>query len=154
MEPTLTLKAILEDNWDESNCARPMFYTPAEVKRQDLGDHDAITIYSVARTDTKTGLTNAYRTRVDTVSIDIVNFVEYNQSLRLRAEVERILDLPTVRSSPATRPNTGTFPQEDPYTAGTYDQIIPITSRTQEDRNRLWWRTIIDVELRSYWEAR
>jgi hypothetical protein len=151
-EPTLTVKTILEANWNTTNCPLPLFNTPTEVKRLDLTDRDAITIYSVARTDTKVGLTNAYRDRVDTTSLDIMTFHSYARMMQLRAEVERIIDLTTVRSSPTTRPMVATY--GDPYTANTYDQIIPISSHTQEDRNRKWWRTIIDVELKTWWEAR
>ena len=151
-EPTLTLKTLLEANWNVSNCPTPLFYTPTEVKRLDLTDRDAITLYSVARIDTKVGCINAYRDRSDTTSIDIMTFASFARMQQLRAEVERILDLTTVRSSPTTRPMVATY--SDPYTANSYDQVIPIASHTQEDRNRKWWRTIIDVELKSWWEAR
>jgi len=153
-EPTLTVKTLLEAQWTSANVGgtTPDFYTPATVKRIDMSNKDAITIYSVARTDTKMGVTNAFRDRVDTVSIDIMTFVDYNRFMLLRAEVERILDLAASRSSPTTRPMVATY--SDPYTANAYDQLIPISSHTQEDRNRKWWRCIIDVELKSYWEAR
>jgi hypothetical protein len=147
-DPTTTLKAIFEAQWNTTNCPLPNFFTPATTKRIDADVKDAVQIYSVNRSDTKMGVSNAYRTRVDVCTVDFITFVSYERFEKMRYEIERILDLAGTRSSPTTYP-TGT-----PYTANAYDQIVPINSTTREDRNRNWWRGLIEVEMRAYWEAR
>jgi len=151
-DPTLTLKTIFEARWNTANSPTPKFYTPAETKRIDSDTQDVVQFYSVTRVDKKEGVSNAYRDRVDVVSIDFETFEDYAHFMAMRCEVERIIDLATTRSSPTTRPMVATY--ADSYTANQYDQIVPISSYTWEDRNRRWYRCRIEVEMRTFWEAR
>ncbi len=148
----MTLKTIFESQWLNANSPTPQFFTPAVTKRIDSDTQDAVQFYSVTRVDKKEGVSNAYRSRTDVVAVDFETFEDYAHFMAMRAEVERILDLITTRSSPTTRPMVATY--SDSYTANAYDQIVPIGSRTWEDRNRKWYRCVVDVEMRSYWEAR
>ncbi len=155
-DPTLTIKSILDTYWENSTynplgVPKPVITTPAEQKRFAFGDTDVIHVYSVVGQDIKRGLTNAYRDRIDKCTIDIATAVSSKRAANLRSVVENILDAPTVRSSPSTRPSQSAG---DDYDASPYDQIIPINHTTKEDVNRRWFRIIIEVDCRKFWEAR
>jgi len=108
-----------------------------------MANKDVVGIYSVLGEDRKEGIMNAFRTRIDYVTID-ASTTDRDRFQLLWKEIIRILDLPAVRSSPPTKPDG----------ADAYDQFIPTAHKTMEDRNRQWWRLIIEGEFRGYWDAR
>ncbi|MBU1449112.1 hypothetical protein KKF45_04700 [Patescibacteria group bacterium] len=144
--------SILDDNWNASNVAKPDIQIPTTMKRDAISDKDACYVYSTTRSDEKKGIIDAYRNRKDVVNIDVFTSVDLARLLDLKREVERILDLSTVRKNPMTRPNITTY--GDNYDANAYDQLIPTSVTTMEDRNRRWWRFIMSVDLLAFWEAR
>ena len=168
-DPTLTVVSILKENWTAANVAdtTPKFTIPYREKRYPCKDYDVIFVYTVTGQTPKRGLSNAFRDRLDHVSVDVSSAVADNGPGRmalLMKEVERIFDLAAVRSSPPTRPNAtiygsaGSSPDTefyfDLYDCTGYDQLIPVGWVPHEDSNRQWWRKVYDLELRTYWEGR
>ena len=152
-DASLTLYSILNDNWNAANVGgtTPYFNTPAGEKRLPAETQDTISIYSTAGQQPKRAITNDYYDRTDTVTLDVVTFVSLDRMMLLRTEVDRILNLAAVRSSPSTRPLVSAG---DSYNADGYDQIVPVSHRTMEDVNRQWWRTTFEVECKAYYVAR
>jgi len=132
-DPVDVMVNLLSSNWNASNTDNitPTFSAVYDVKRIDLGwKGDYVLCYLVDRLPEKNSIGTASKRIIDTVSIDIRTMVSRAHLIKMRTEVERILDASLVS------------------VGNSYDILNPDLRQLDLSNKAIkLWRWIIDAQL-------
>ena len=145
-DPVTTVSSLLDSNWDVGDIAgtseKPNIGDTWDLNKVNLKTNDVIRCYEVAATHDFLGVGNGLDKGTATISIDIATKVSRSRLRDLYSEVVSI-----IRGARASNLGGG-----DGSTAlHTNYADIKLVSRTdQSDKQRRWYRYVLDCEITSY----
>tara|TARA_R110002020_G_scaffold285637_2_gene501164 strand:- start:146 stop:607 length:462 start_codon:yes stop_codon:yes gene_type:complete len=140
-DPVTTVSSLLFDNWDVDDIAgtsvKPNIGDSWDLNKVNLKNNDVIRCYEVAGTHDFLGVGNGLDKSIVRISIDIATKVS---RLRLRDLYSEVVSI--IRGARAGNA---------PTVLNTNYADIKLVSRTdQSDKNRRWYRYVLDCEITSY----
>lgn len=124
--------SLLEDNWESGNTndVTPTIDEVFEHKRVDLRNNDFILLYEFAPHVTEPNSIGASRKKtLDSVSIDIRTMATRAHGIKLRDEVERIIDANIINPD------------------SSYHLAVPLNVKDLSDKNVGMWRWVWNMNL-------
>ena len=141
-DPVTTVSSLLEDNWDVGDIAgtsvKPDIGDSWDLNKVNLKNNDVVRCYEVAASHDFLGLGDGVDKGTARISIDIATKVS---RLRLRDLYSEVVSI--IRGARAGA--EGMTPLHANYAD------IKLLSRTdQSDKQRRWYRYVLDCEITSY----
>lgn len=133
-DPITSVKTLLSGNWVSGNTdsTTPTFGESWLLGKRNLKRGDIVYIYEVSGTHDSSGLGTTVDKGTWRISIDISTAVSRERLRKLYGEVLRII-----------RAN-----ETSPFSH--YSLINPVSRVDQTDKNKRWYRYVLDCELISY----
>ena len=140
-DPVTTVSSLLDNNWDVGDIAgtsvKPDIGDSWDLNKVNLKNNDVIRCYEVAGTHDFLGVGNGLDKSVVRISIDMATKVS---RLRLRDLYSEVVSI--IRGARAGNA---------PTVLNTNYADIKLVSRTdQSDKQRRWYRYVLDCEITSY----
>ena len=144
-DPVTTVSSLLDSNWDVNDIAgtsvKPNIGDTWDLNKVNLKANDVIRCYEVAATHDFLGVGNGLDKGTVTISIDMATKVSRSRLRKLYSEVVSIIR--NIRAGAITLDNTS-------ESNGTYAEIKLLSRVDQSDKNRRWYRYVLDCEITSY----
>ena len=133
------IKTILSDDWQSGRTDNitPTIDKIFNYKRIDLADTSVVLLYLVNYMTEPQGLWTTNKKTVEDVSVDIRTCVSRSHYLKVKNEVERILDANISQPESNSR-----------------NLLMPIRNKDLSDKSTGLWRSVIDVRLTNFSIAR
>ena len=147
-DPVTTVSALLSSNWDAANdiagtSTAPDIGDSWDLNKVNLKNNDVIRCYEVAASHDFLGVGNGVDKVTARISIDIATKVSRSRLRDLYSEVVSIIK--AERAGTITdAPNAGTAMNTD------YADIKLLSRTDQSDKQRRWYRYVLDCEITSY----
>jgi len=140
-DPVTTVSALIDSNWDVGDIAgtsvKPNIGDTWDLNKVNLKNNDVIRCYEVAGTHDFLGVGNGLDKSVVRISIDMATKVSRSRLRDLYSEVVSI-----IRGARAG--NAGTALHTN------YADIKLVSRTDQSDKQRRWYRYVLDCEITSY----
>ena len=140
-DPVTTVSALIDSNWDVGDIAgtsvKPNIGDTWDLNKVNLKNNDVIRCYEVAGTHDFLGVGNGLDKSVVRISIDMATKVSRSRLRDLYSEVVSI-----IRGARAG--NAGTALHAN------YADIKLVSRTDQSDKQRRWYRYVLDCEITSY----
>jgi hypothetical protein len=142
-DPVTTVSKLLDDNWTaaRTDSTKPSIGDSWDLNKVNLKNTDVVRCYEVAATHDFLGIGCKMDKGTSTISIDIATKVSRSRLRKLYSEVVSIIR--NIRAGAITLDNTS-------ESNGTYAEIKLLSRVDQSDKNRRWYRYVLDCELTSY----
>jgi hypothetical protein len=140
-DPVTTVSALIDSNWDVGDIAgtstKPDIGDSWDLNKVNLKDNDVIRCYEVAANHDFLGVGKGVDKSIARISIDIATQVSRSRLRDLYSEVVSII--------------RGAKAGNAPTVLNTNYADIKLLSRTdQSDKQRRWFRYVLDCEITSY----
>ena len=140
-DPVTTVSSLLDNNWDVGDIAgtsvKPNIGDSWDLNKVNLKNNDVIRCYEVAGTHDFLGVGNGLDKSVVRISIDIATKVS---RLRLRDLYSEVVSI--IRGARAGNAPT--------VLNANYADIKLVSRTDQSDKQRRWYRYVLDCEITSY----
>ena len=142
-DPVTTISKLLDDNWTSArtDSTKPSIGDTWDLNKINLKNTDVVRCYEVAATHDFLGVGNGLDKGTATISIDMATKVSRSRLRKLYSEVVSIIR--NIRAGAITLDNTS-------ESNGTYAEIKLLSRVDQSDKNRRWYRYVLDCEITSY----
>ena len=142
-DPVTTVSKLLDDNWTSArtDSTKPSIGDTWDLNKVNLKNTDVVRCYEVAATHDFLGVGNGLDKGTVTISIDMATKVSRSRLRKLYSEVVSIIR--NIRAGAIALDNTS-------ESNGTYAEIKLISRVDQSDKNRRWYRYVLDCEITSY----
>ena len=142
-DPVTTVSKLLDDNWTSArtDSTKPSIGDTWNLNKVNLKNTDVVRCYEVAATHDFLGVGNGLDKGTATISIDMATKVSRSRLRKLYSEVVSIIR--NIRAGAITLDNTS-------ESNGTYAEIKLLSRVDQSDKNRRWYRYVLDCEITSY----
>ena len=142
-DPVTTVSKLLDDNWTSArtDSTKPSIGDTWDLNKVNLKNTDVVRCYEVAATHDFLGVGNGLDKGTATISIDMATKVSRSRLRKLYSEVVSIIR--NIRAGAIALDNTS-------ESNGTYAEIKLISRVDQSDKNRRWYRYVLDCEITSY----
>ena len=142
-DPVTTVSKLLDDNWTSArtDSTKPSIGDTWDLNKVNLKNTDVVRCYEVAATHDFLGVGNGLDKGTATISIDMATKVSRSRLRKLYSEVVSIIR--NIRAGAITLDNTS-------ESNGTYAEIKLLSRVDQSDKNRRWYRYVLDCEITSY----
>jgi hypothetical protein len=142
-DPVTTISKLLDDNWTSArtDSTKPSIGDTWDLNKVNLKNTDVVRCYEVAATHDFLGVGNGLDKGTATISIDMATKVSRSRLRKLYSEVVSIIR--NIRAGAITLDNTS-------ESNGTYAEIKLLSRVDQSDKNRRWYRYVLDCEITSY----
>ena len=142
-DPVTTVSKLLDDNWTSArtDSTKPSIGDTWDLNKVNLKNTDVVRSYEVAATHDFLGVGNGLDKGTATISIDMATKVSRSRLRKLYSEVVSIIR--NIRAGAITLDNTS-------ESNGTYAEIKLLSRVDQSDKNRRWYRYVLDCEITSY----
>ena len=146
-DPVSTVSDLLVDNWDVGDIAgtstKPSIGDSWDLNKVNLKNNDVVRCYEVSSSHDFLGIGNGVDKGTAVISIDIATKVSRSRLRDLYSEVVSIIR--AERAGTITvAPNAGTAMNTN------YSEIKLLSRTDQSDKNRRWYRYVLDCEITSY----
>ena len=147
-DPVTTVSALLSSNWDAANDIAGTSIAPNigdswDLNKVNLKNNDVIRCYEVSASHDFLGIGKGVDKGTAVISIDMATKVSRSRLRDLYSEVVSIIR--AERAGTITdSPNAGTAMNTD------YSEIKLLSRRDMSDKNRRWYRYVLDCEITSY----
>ena len=138
-DPVTTISKLLDDNWTSArtDSTKPSIGDTWDLNKINLKNTDVVRCYEVAATHDFLGVGNGLDKGTATISIDMATKVSRSRLRKLYSGVVSI-----IRSARAG--NSSTALNTD------YADVKLLSRVDQSDKNRRWFRYVLDCEITSY----
>ena len=140
-DPVTTVSSLLDSNWDVGDIAgtsiKPNIGDSWDLNKVNLKNNDVIRCYEVAGTHDFLGVGNGLDKSVVRISIDMATKVS---RLRLRDLYSEVVSI--IRGARAGNAPT--------VLNANYADIKLVSRTDQSDKQRRWYRYVLDCEITSY----
>jgi len=142
-DPVTTVSKLLDTNWTSArtDSTKPSIGDTWDLNKVNLKNTDVVRCYEVAATHDFLGVGNGLDKGTVTISIDMATKVSRSRLRKLYSEVVSIIR--NIRAGAITLDNTS-------ESNGTYAEIKLLSRVDQSDKNRRWYRYVLDCEITSY----
>ena len=142
-DPVTTVSKLLDVNWTSARTdnKKPSIGDTWDLNKINLKNTDVVRCYEVAATHDFLGVGNGLDKGTATISIDMATKVSRSRLRKLYSEVVSIIR--NIRAGAITLDNTS-------ESNGTYAEIKLLSRVDQSDKNRRWYRYVLDCEITSY----
>ena len=142
-DPVTTVSKLLDVNWTSArtDSTKPSIGDTWDLNKVNLKNTDVVRCYEVAATHDFLGVGNGLDKGTATISIDMATKVSRSRLRKLYSEVVSIIR--NIRAGAITLDNTS-------ESNGTYAEIKLLSRVDQSDKNRRWYRYVLDCEITSY----
>ena len=142
-DPVTTVSKLLDDNWTTGNTdsTKPSIGDSWDLNKVNLKTTDVVRCYEVAASHDFLGVGKGVDKGTARISIDIATKVSRSRLRKLYSEVVSIIR--NIRAGAITLDNTS-------ESNGTYSEITLLSRNDQSDKQRRWYRYVLDCELTSY----
>ena len=142
-DPVTTVSKLLFDNWTNARTdnTKPSIGDTWDLNKVNLKNTDVVRCYEIAATHVFLGVGNGLDKGTATISIDMATKVSRSRLRKLYSEVVSIIR--NIRAGAITLDNTS-------ESNGTYAEIKLLSRTDQSDKNRRWYRYVLDCEITSY----
>ena len=146
-DPVTTVSSLLDNNWNVGDIAgtsvKPSIGDSWDLNKVNLKNNDVIRCYEVAASHDFLGLGKGVDKGTARISIDIATKVSRSRLRDLYSEVVSIIR--AERAGTITdSPNAGTAMNTN------YSEIKLLSRKDMSDKNRRWYRYVLDCEITSY----
>ena len=140
-DPVTTVSSLLFDNWDVDDIAgtsvKPNIGDSWDLNKVNLKNNDVIRCYEVAGTHDFLGVGNGLDKSVVRISIDMATKVSRLRLRDLYSEVVSIIRGARAKNAPTVL-------------NANYADIKLVSRTDQSDKQRRWYRYVLDCEITSY----
>jgi hypothetical protein len=140
-DPVTTVSSLLDDNWDVGDIAgtstKPSIGDSWDLNKVNLKNNDVIRCYEVSASHDFLGVGHGLDKGTATLSIDMATKVSRSRLRDLYSEVVSI-----IRGARAGNASTALHTD--------YADIRLLSRRDMSDKNRRWYRYVLDCEITSY----
>ena len=142
-DPVTTVSKLLDDNWTTGNTdsTKPSIGDSWDLNKVNLKTTDVVRCYEVAASHDFLGVGKGVDKGIARISIDIATKVSRSRLRKLYSEVVSIIR--NIRAGAITLDNTS-------ESNGTYSEIALLSRVDQSDKQRRWYRYVLDCEITSY----
>ena len=142
-DPVTTVSKLLDDNWTTGNTdsTKPSIGDSWDLNKVNLKDTDVVRCYEIASSHDFLGVGKGVDKGIARISIDIATKVSRSRLRKLYSEVVSIIR--NIRAGAITLDNTS-------ESNGTYSEIALLSRVDQSDKQRRWYRYVLDCEITSY----
>ena len=142
-DPVTTVSKLLFDNWTDARTddTKPSIGDSWDLNKVNLKQGDVIRCYEVAADHDFLGVGKGVDKATARISIDISTQVSRSRLRKLYSEVVSIIR--NIRAGAIALDNTS-------ESNGTYAEIKLLSRVDQSDKNRRWYRYVLDCEITSY----
>jgi len=142
-DPVTTVSKLLDTNWTSArtDSTKPSIGDTWDLNKVNLKNTDVVRCYEVAATHDFLGVGNGLDKGTVTISIDMATKVSRSRLRKLYSEVVSIIR--NIRAGAITLDNTS-------ESNGTYAEIKLLSRVDQSDKNRRWYRYVLNCEITSY----
>ena len=140
-DPVTTVSALLDSNWDvgdiDGTSTKPNIGDSWDLNKVNLKQNDVIRCYEVSSNHDFLGVGKGLDKNTATISIDIATQVSRSRLRQLYSEVVSIIRGARAKNAPTVL-NTN------------YSEIKLLSRVDQSDKQRRWYRYVLDCEITSY----
>ena len=140
-DPVTTVSSLLDSNWDVTDIAgtsvKPNIGDSWDLNKVNLKNNDVIRCYEVAGTHDFLGVGNGLDKSVVRISIDMATKVSRSRLRDLYSEVVSIIRGARAKNAPTVL-------------NANYADIKLVSRTDQSDKQRRWYRYVLDCEITSY----
>ncbi len=142
-DPVTTISKLLDDNWTSArtDSTKPSIGDSWDLNKVNLKDTDVVRCYEIASSHDFLGVGKGVDRTNSRISIYIATKVSRSRLRKLYSEVVSIIR--NIRAGAITLDNTS-------ESNGTYSEIKLLSRIDQSDKQRRWYRYVLDCELTSY----
>ena len=142
-DPVTTVSKLLDDNWTTGNTdsTKPSIGDSWDLNKVNLKTTDVVRCYEVAASHDFLGVGKGVDKGIARISIDIATKVSRSRLRKLYSEVVSIIR--NIRAGAIALDNTS-------ESNGTYSEIALLSRVDQSDKQRRWYRYVLDCEITSY----
>tara|TARA_R110000824_G_scaffold234303_1_gene422848 strand:+ start:228 stop:707 length:480 start_codon:yes stop_codon:yes gene_type:complete len=146
-DPVSTVSSLLDDNWDVAHIAgtstKANIGDTWDLNKVNLKNNDVIRCYEVASSHDFLGVGKGVDKGTARISIDITTKVSRSRLRELYSEVVSIIRAEKAGTI-TVAPNAGTAMNTN------YSEINLLSRVDQSDKQRRWYRYVLDCEITSY----
>jgi len=142
-DPVTTVSKLLFDNWTiaRTDNTKPSIGDSWDLNKVNLKNTDVVRCYEVAGNHDFLGLGKGLDKGTVRVSIDVATKVSRSRLRKLYSEIVSIIR--NIRAGAIALDNTS-------ESNGTYSEIKLLSRIDQSDKQRRWYRYVLDCEITSY----
>jgi len=142
-DPVTTVSKLLDVNWTNARTdnTKPSIGDSWDLNKVNLKNTDVVRCYEVAGNHDFLGLGKGVDKGTVRVSIDVATKVSRSRLRKLYSEIVSIIR--NIRAGAITFDNTS-------ESNGTYSEIKLLSRVDQSDKQRRWYRYVLDCEITSY----
>ena len=142
-DPVTTVSKLLNVNWTNARTdnTKPSIGDSWDLNKVNLKNTDVVRCYEVAGNHDFLGLGKGVDKGTVRVSIDVATKVSRSRLRKLYSEIVSIIR--NIRAGAITFDNTS-------ESNGTYSEIKLLSRVDQSDKQRRWYRYVLDCEITSY----
>ena len=142
-DPVTTISKLLDDNWTSARTdnTKPSIGDSWDLNKVNLKNTDIVRCYEVASNHDFLGIGKGVDKGTARISIDVATKVSRSRLRKLYSEIVSIIR--NIRAGAITLDNTS-------ESNGTYSEIKLLSRIDQSDKQRRWYRYVLDCELTSY----
>ena len=144
-DPVTTISSLLDDNWDVGDIAgtsvKPDIGDSWDLNKVNLKNTDIVRCYEVASNHDFLGIGKGVDKGTARISIDVATKVSRSRLRKLYSEIVSIIR--NIRAGAIALDNTS-------ESNGTYSEIKLLSRVDQSDKQRRWYRYVLDCEITSY----
>jgi len=142
-DPVTTISKLLDTNWTSArtDSTKPSIGDSWDLNKVNLKNTDVVRCYEVAGNHDFLGLGKGLDKGTVRVSIDVATKVSRSRLRKLYSEIVSIIR--NIRAGAIALDNTS-------ESNGTYSEIKLLSRIDQSDKQRRWYRYVLDCEITSY----
>ena len=142
-DPVTTVSKLLFDNWTNTRTdnTKPSIGDSWDLNKVNLKNTDVVRCYEVAANHDFLGIGKGVDKGTARISIDVATKVSRSRLRKLYSEIVSIIR--NIRAGAITLDNTS-------ESNGTYSEIKLLSRTDQSDKQRRWYRYVLDCEITSY----
>jgi len=142
-DPVTTVSKLLFSNWTNARTdnTKPEIGDSWDLNKVNLKNTDVVRCYEVAANHDFLGIGKGVDKGTVRVSIDVATKVSRSRLRKLYSEIVSIIR--NIRAGAITFDNTS-------ESNGTYSEIKLLSRVDQSDKQRRWYRYVLDCEITSY----
>ena len=138
-DPVTTVSSLLDNNWVNAHVdnTKPSIGDTWDLNKVNLKSTDVIRCYEVSSNHDFLGVGKGLDKGTATISIDIATQVSRSRLRKLYSEVVSIIRGARAKNAPTSLHTD-------------YSEIKLLTRTDQSDKQRRWYRYVLDCEITSY----
>ena len=142
-DPVTTVSKLLDVNWTNARTdnTKPSIGDSWDLNKVNLKNTDIVRCYEVASNHDFLGIGKGVDKGTARISIDVATKVSRSRLRKLYSEIVSIIR--NIRAGAITFDNTS-------ESNGTYSEIKLLSRVDQSDKQRRWYRYVLDCEITSY----